>query len=454
MTRAGNTGPDTAWPEDLLASVSNLPPHSGLYVALSGGLDSVLLLHSVARLAQNNGKLTAIHVNHQIQPNSTDTENFCRRLCQSLDVPCRVIRVNVPTLASDNTARTGGLEEAARTARYQAFMSFLQNDDMLLMAHHADDQSETVLFRLIRGTGVAGLAGIPVSRAVGKGVLYRPFLDFSRRELEDWADAHGIAWVEDPSNRDQRFDRNFLRQSIIPALKQRWPSFNRRLAATARACAENEELASSLASIHFARCRIVEGGLDLPSLAELTVTEQKNLIRWWVSQHQYTPPDPADWSGLLSQFLESGPDRQPEYQGPGYVLRRYQNALVLVAGQITHEAKQTALEPGQETAWNSWRLKLQAVTATEADRPPRLLVHGRKGGERIRIRPNGPSRPLKKWLQDQAVPSWERSRLPLVTSVVGDDEELVAVGDLCVSALYCGESPVSGWRLILGRDSD
>jgi len=457
MTRAGNTGPDSAWPEALLASVSNLPTHSGLHVALSGGLDSVLLLHSAARLFRNSGKLTAIHVNHQIQSNSADTQRFCQDLCQSLEVPCRIIPVNVPAIAYRDSTGTGGLEEAARTARYQAFEACLEKGDLLLMAHHADDQAETVLFRLIRGTGVAGLAGMPVSRAVGKGALYRPFLDVSRRQLECWAQLHGIDWVEDPSNRDQRFDRNFLRQFIIPALKQRWPFLNRRLAATARACGdafhESDELASSLASIHFTRCRTIDDGLDLSALAALTVAEQKNLIRWWVSRQQYWPPDPADWTGLLSEFMDSGADRQPEYHGTGYVLRRYQNTLCLVTGQTMSGDQPLQLEPGQETAWGGWRLKLQTVTI-DAGCPPKLVVHARAGGERIRVRPDGPSRPLKKWLQEQAVPAWERGHLPLVTDVASGDETLVAVGHLWVSEQYCGEAPASGWRLIAERDSD
>ena len=454
MTRAGNTGSHSAWPEALLASVNNLPPHSGLYVALSGGLDSVLLLHSVARLARTSGKLTAIHVNHQLQPNSADTEKFCRDLCQSLGVPCRIIQVNVPTISPQNAAGTGGLEEAARAARYQAFESCLEKHDLLLMAHHADDQSETVLFRLLRGTGVAGLAGVPSSREVGKGALYRPFLNLDRQELEHWANVHGVDWIEDPSNRDQRFDRNFLRQSIIPALKERWPSLNRRLAATSRACAESHELASSLASIHFARCRTQNEDLDLAVMAGLTEVERKNLIRWWVIQRGYEPPALADWSDLFAQFMNSGSDRQPEYAGVGYVLRRHQNALVLVNDQPLPADNPMLLGPGQGVSWNGWRLKLQAASADAASCPPGLMVHARKGGERIRVRPNGPSRPLKKWFQDQAIPTWERDRLPLVAAVAGGDEALVAVGHLWVSEHYCGEAPSSGWRLILERDTD
>lgn len=453
MTRAGNTGPDGTWPDALLASVNNLPTHSGLHVALSGGLDSVLLLHTAARLFRDSVKLTAIHVNHQIQPNSADTENFCEQLCRSLGVSFRVIRVNVPVSQSAEAAGTGGLEEAARAARYQAFESCMDERDLLLMAHHGDDQAETVLFRLVRGTGVAGLAGMPACRAVGKGSLYRPFLGFSREELEAWAREYGISWTEDPSNRDQRFDRNFLRQSIVPALRERWPSLNQRLAATARACRDSDELAGSLARIHFARCGTGDGALDLSELAALSLPEQKNLIRWWVGQQHCSPPEIGDWPGLLSDFMNSGADRQPEYLGAGYAIRRHQNALHLVTTPKLPVDEVLELEAGQETRWGAWRLKLQPATL-DAGRPPALVVQARQGGERLRPHPGGPSKSLKNWLQEQVVPAWERGNLPLVMDVSSEKAELVAVGHLWVSEAYEGEAPTSGWRLILERDSD
>ena len=454
MTRAGKAGPDNAWPEALSTPVRKLPAHCGLFVALSGGLDSVLLLHTAARVLGRTGSLTAIHINHQLQPNASKTEDFCRRLCQSLGLPCQIVRVEVKAETSSDTTGTGGLEEAARKARYRAFESCLGEGDLLLMAHHGDDQAETVLFRLIRGTGVAGLSGMPVSRALGRGALYRPFLGFSRPNLEAWAKEQGIDWVEDPSNRDQRFDRNFLRQSIMPVLRERWPSLNRRLAATASACRESAELGESLASIHFARCGTAEGGLDLSLLAGLTLAEQKNLIRWWVVQRQFPPPNTADWPGLLSDFIESDTDRQPEYCGDGYVLRRFQQVLQLVSNRPVPGNDRMQLLPGQEVVWGDWRLTLLASTAGSDKPPPELKVRRRQGGERIRVRPDGPSKLLKKWLQEKAVPAWERDSLPLVMSEASGDDALVAVGHLWISEQYHGEMPSSGWSLILERDSD
>lgn len=454
MTRAGKAGPERPWPEALAASLSNLPAHSGLYIALSGGLDSVVLLHALVRHFRSSDRLTAVHVNHQLQPNAGETENFCRRLCESLRVPCQIIRVEVPaTTSSNNFPGTGGLEEAAREARYRAFKSCLDDNDLLLMAHHADDQTETVLFRLLRGTGVAGLAGMPAFRALGNGALYRPFLNFSRQQLEAWAGEQSFDWIEDPSNQDQRFDRNYLRKTIIPALRQRWPALNRRLAATARACSESDDLARSLGSLHFSRCGTADGGLDISLLAGLSLVEQKNLIRWWVERQQRSPPNPADWQGLMSDFIDSGDDRQPQYCGDDYLIRRHRNRLYLVTGQSVTGAEGAPVLPGQETAWGEWRLWLQAATAAGGT-APELQVCLRQGGERIRPRAGGPSKPLKKWLQEQAVPPWERNRLPLVKSTASAGDEIVAVGHLWISEHYSGKAPASGWRLIVEREYD
>lgn len=453
MTQAGKTGPDCAWPEALTASFRNLPAHSGLYIALSGGLDSVVLLHALVGHFRDSERLTAVHVNHQLQPNADEMENFCLGLCESLNVPCQVLRVEVSAASSDNLPGTDGLEEAARVARYEAFKSCLEDNDLLLMAHHADDQTETVLFRLLRGTGVAGLGGMPVFRALGNGALYRPLLNFSRQQLETWAEAHSVDWIEDPSNQDQRFDRNYLRKAIIPALSARWPALNRRLATTARACRESDELARSLGRLHFSLCGTSDGGLDISILSGLTLVEQKNLIRWWVGRQQYSPPNPADWRGLMSDFIDSGDDRQPEYRGDDYAIRRHRNTLYLVTRQAVTGEDGAQVMAGQETVWGKWRLWLQAANA-ESGTAPEMRVFLRRGGERIRVRADGPSRPLKKWLQEQAVPPWERNRLPLVKSRTSAGDEVIAVGQLWISEHYSGKTPASGWHLTLDRDSD
>ncbi|PXX91503.1 tRNA lysidine(34) synthetase TilS [Marinobacter vulgaris] len=451
MTRAGNPGSGSDWPEALYAPVRNLPSHSHLRVALSGGMDSALLLHVAAALYAGTGRLRAVHVNHQLQPNAGQTEGFCQQLCQRLGVPLDIRRVVVH--GGDNTGQdaAGGVEEAARNARYQVFEEILGCGELLLMAHHGDDQAETVLFRLLRGTGVAGLGGMPSCRSLGSGRVYRPLLGFTREELQAWAMEKRIDWVEDPSNTNERFDRNFLRQSIIPTLKTRWPSLVARVAHTARSCREGAELAGKLAELRFRQCANDRGALNVDALMELAITEQKNLLHWWIRRHHLEPPTVADWPQVLVELLQSPSDREPQLRGTGFAVRRYQGYLYLVPEQAPVPSGVSVLVPEQELVWGEWRLRLDASENHKIP-APEIRISTRAGGERLRPTAQGPSRSLKNWLQEKHIPPWERARLPLLREMEDGREEVVGVGDLWLSCKYGGAAPASGWRIVVRRE--
>ncbi|HSP00343.1 MAG TPA: tRNA lysidine(34) synthetase TilS, partial [Thioalkalivibrio sp.] len=427
MTLAGNPGSGPDWPEALRAPVRHLPSHSRLRIALSGGMDSVLLVHVAAALYANTGRLSAIHVNHQLQPNAGHTEQFCQQLCNRLKVPLEIRRVVVNGCANTDGDSSRGVEEAARNARYRVFEEILTPGELLLMAHHGDDQAETVLFRMLRGSGVAGLGGMPRSRPLGEGALFRPLLDFSRAELRALATENGIDWVEDPSNIDERFDRNFLRQSIMPLLKSRWPSLVNRIAHSARSCREGDELARKLAEIRFQQCANERGALGVNKLAELALAEQKNLLRWWIKKHRHESPAIADWEQVLAGFLDAPPDRDPELRGPGYVVRRYQGCLYLVPAPSAVPSGKPTLVPDQELAWGEWRLRLTASGNRKMPAPD-IRISARAGGERLRTALDGPSKSLKNWLQENNIPPWERARLPLLLEVINGSEEVVGAG--------------------------
>ncbi len=451
MTPAGKPGCGSDWPEALRAPVRNLPDHSRLRIALSGGMDSVLLLHVAARLYAGTGELSAVHVNHQLQPNAGQTERFCQQLCLELGVPLDVRRVVVSGGKAAGEDSGGGTEEAARNARYRVFEDILVPGELLLMAHHGDDQAETVLFRLLRGTGVAGLGGMPRSRSLGEGVLYRPLLDFSRSELRAWATEFCIDWVDDPSNTDECFDRNFLRLSVMPLLKSRWPSLISRLRHSAAACRESDELAGKLAELQWQQCAGGRGTLEVSALVRLGVAEQKNLLRWWIRHHGHEPPAMADRPQVLGDLLNSPPDREPEMRGSGFQVRRFQGRLYLVPERQPLPAGKSALAPGEELVWGEWRLSLIA-----SDNPktpaPEIRISTRAGGERLRPDPDGPSKSLKNWLQEKNIPPWERARLPLLLEAGEGNEEVVGVGDLWLSDKYCGEAQASGWRIVVERE--
>ncbi|MBY6069689.1 tRNA lysidine(34) synthetase TilS [Marinobacter salsuginis] len=449
MTPGAEPGSGFTWPEALCAPVRELPDHARLLVALSGGLDSTLLLHLAVHCHGHSGAVRAVHINHQLQPNASETESFCRDLCGRLGVPLVVEKVTVGSGGNSD----GGIEEAARKARYSALEAMVQRRDLVLMAHHGDDQAETVLFRMLRGSGVAGLAGMPFSRALGPATLVRPLLGFERAELERWAGSAGLSWVDDPSNTDQRFDRNFLRHTVLPALRERWPGLNRRLRHTADACAESEALNRKLAALQWQAVGGEQNRLPVEGLKTLSLAEQKNLIRWWVRERGFHAPTISNWQQVMQDLIFAREDREPEFRSDGFSLRRFQGDLYLVPDHSQLPDVPVPLEPGPGLNFGEWFLKLEPAVTPERPLPP-IRIFTRQGGERVRFRPDGPSRSLKKWLQEIAVPPWERARLPLVFAGSGDAAELVAIGDLWCSEQYSEGAHAAGWRLVVERECD
>lgn len=443
--------PEFIWPESLCEPVRSLPDHSRLWVALSGGLDSVVLLHLAAFCHRSQALCGAIHVNHQLQPNASETEAFCRAQCERLNIPFVARKVTVNT--GKDEPGPGGVEEAARKARYGVFEQLLAPGDVLLMAHHADDQAETVLFRLLRGSGAAGLSGMPRSRVLGAGRLVRPLLRFERADLEYWAVNAGLSWIEDPSNSDRSYDRNYLRHAVIPGLKARWPGLTRRIRYTADACADSEFLSQRLAEVQWAHCSDAKGRLVVNTLLALTLAEQKNLLRWWIRECGFREPQMSGWGQVIHDLLNASEDRKPELRGKGFFLRRFQGRLYLVPARPELSDPPVTLIPGEPLAWNGWRLCIEATHTPDKPLPP-IRISTRQGGERVRLHSDGPTRPLKKWFQEQSVPPWERPCIPLVFAEFDDAEVLIGIGDLWCSDQYSESTPAAGWRLIVERDND
>ncbi|MBC7183690.1 MAG: tRNA lysidine(34) synthetase TilS [Marinobacter sp.] len=451
MTPGAEPDSGFCWPEALCAPVRELSDFSRLWVALSGGLDSTVLLHLAAHCHGPAGTVNAVHINHQLQPNASETEAFCRALCADLKVPLVVERVSIDS--GSTREGPGGIEEAARNARYGVLEQLVKPRDIVLMAHHCDDQAETVLFRILRGSGVAGLAGMPASRALGPGRLVRPLLHLERSELESCAQAAGLSWIDDPSNSDERFDRNFLRHTVLPLLRTRWPQLNRRLRHSAEACAESEFLNRKLAALQWQSLGGERDRLPTQGLGSLSLAEQKNLIRWWVRECGFQPPSVGDWQQVIQELLFAGDDREPELRGEGFSLRRFQRNLYLVPEAVPLPETPVALEPGAILYWGEWTLKLEP-TATAKSAPPPIRVSTRQGGERVRLHPGARSRSLKKWLQELAVPPWERARLPLVFAGPEGAGELIAIGDMWCSEQYSEGAHAAGWRLVVERECD
>jgi len=400
-------------------------------IGLSGGLDSVVLLHLAAR-SLPAGQLLVVNIDHQLQPQSAHWSDFCGRLAGSLNLPFVSHKVVVAAGAS--------LEQAARQARYQVFEELLQPGDCLLLAHHLDDQAETMLFRLLRGTGVRGLAGMPDSRMLGEAELYRPLLSITRQELQDWARAEQLQWIDDPSNADLSYDRNYLRHKVLPLLQARWPGFSHRWSDTAGYLREAEQLHRDLAEIDLQQVR-TGAGLDCSALMALSAPRRANLLRYWCLKAGQSIGE-RHIQGVV-KLIAAADDRQPVVQLGDLQLRRYRGALVLQPQQTTIEwGNRPLTELGEQTAQG----RLEVVGGADHAGLKSLTgvtLRNRYDGDRCKPVGRGGSCSLKKLFQEHNIPAWQRSSWPVC--VVGD--EIVALPGICICDGWQSDKKGSGFTL-------
>lgn len=407
----------------MVLSSPQAPGTGPIAVALSGGLDSTVLLHLLAEDAAICARgLRALHVDHGLHPESPQWALACAAACEALGVAFESRRVVV-------TAAGEGLEAAARAARHQALLDWQYEGELIALAHHQDDQAETVLLRLLRGSG-DGLAAMRPLRAFGRGALWRPLLAVPRAELHRFAQARGLAWIEDPSNASEGHDRNFLRQHVLPVLAGRWPQAADALARSAGLLAVQGQLLDGEDTRRLARVQ----GLDPASLSVPTLLAQSpgwrdRLLRAWI-RGLGLPPLPGDaLQTLADDVLSARGDRVAEFRWSGSVIRRWRDLLHA-------ERARAPLPPDWSASWDGQSplllpgggcLALEPAQAWDAP----VQARARAGGERI-IQPGREhSHELKHVLQDLGVPPWERARLPLLFAA---DGELLAAGDLVMSA--------------------
>ncbi len=388
-------------------------------VALSGGLDSTVLLHLLATMKERP-VLRAVHVHHGLQPVADAWPEHCRRLCDSLGVELLVRHVAVEQGAS--------LEQAARDARYQAFAEVLQSGELLLTGQHREDQAETLLLRLLRGAGLRGLAAMPECRSLAAGLLVRPLLDIPRDDLLAFAQVQGLSWVQDPSNDDTRFNRNYLRHQVLPALTSRWPQASRSLARTTAHLAEAGELLDELARDDLAQAQGVEDfpwlglpSLHLPTLARLSPARQRNALQFWLARFSRLP-DTDHWAGWRG-LRDARVDASPVWKLTDGELHRAGERLYWLFGAWLGV-------PDAELSWDDLQRALLlpgngSVTLSGSLPSEPLRIAYRQGGESMNI-PGRGRRDLKRLLNERGVPAFVRGRLPLLFA--GD--RLVAVANL------------------------
>ncbi len=390
-----------------------------LCVAFSGGADSTALLAALAQLRRRESfTLRALHVDHGLQPQSADWARQARRTGRQLGVTVRVLRVTV--------RRGGSLEAAARTARYAALAAQLRSGEWLLTAHHLDDQLETVLLQLMRGAGLAGLAAMAERLPLGAGTLLRPLLPVSHAQLVAWLRRRGLDWSEDPSNADERFDRNYLRRRITPALLARWPAAAQTVRRSAAHLAEARALLDQQADAQLALAADGDA-LRVPVLRRCSLPMRRQVLRRWLRLRGLPAADQSRLREIATAMLAARTDAMPLVKWPGAELRRH--------GSLLHAmAPLPPLPPAAE--WLTRRPmvlpQLGRLSLTPDPHgnvcltrwPARLQVRFRDGGELLRTAAGRQS--LKDVLQRAGVPPWQRARLPLLY----DGQQLIAVADL------------------------
>jgi tRNA(Ile)-lysidine synthase len=398
--------------------------HSRLLVAFSGGLDSTTLLHAAARLRDRYGlPLLALHADHGLHPDSAAWREHCAAQCRAFAVEylatSLVIAGSTPS----------GVEAAARMARYAWLAATMRDDDQLMTAHHADDQAETVVLQLLRGAGPRGLAAMPAAKPFGPGVLLRPLLGYSRSALTDYARNHGLHWIEDPANADDRYDRSYLRQRLMPVLCARWSGAASAIRRSARHCAAVEGLLDDLARLDLTRCAARASSARLPAthalslarLRDLSDERLANALRAWARAAGVRAPSTRKLGEAVRQLVRlSGSGGCVEWDDAA--LRRYRDALYLVTGHPRRDGPASAVPWIPDRPLDLPHLGLRLVVratsgagiSPEILRDTQLTVRWRQGGERCQPAGSRHRKQLKKLYQERRVPPWERERIPLV----------------------------------------
>jgi tRNA(Ile)-lysidine synthase len=455
MTRrpksSGAFGP--SWLAGHLAVLLPNFPDVALCVALSGGADSTALLAALASIQPRDFKLRAIHVDHSLRPASKQWAAHCRALARRFRVPLKVLTTKV------ERSRGVSLEAAARDARYDLLANELDPGEVLVAAHHADDQLETVLLQLLRGSGLPGISAMPALAPFASGFLARPLLSRSRGELEAWVREQGLTWIEDDSNADESLDRNYLRRRVLPLIRERWPGAVTAVSRSARHVAEAQTILDTLARSDVARASYGES-LSIKSLRALPSARRRNALRFWITRAGYLAPDSRRLEEIAGPLLDARPDANPfvEWSGKEGAPARANTARTGARAQRdgdllslypatppTTPARAEHAPPAADLVWH-WRdsavcelpdnlgkLELEPDPRGPVDLdalPDALTIRWRRGGERLMPRVGGPRRALKNLLQEIHVSVVERARLPLLFS----GEKLLAVADLLLDA--------------------
>jgi tRNA(Ile)-lysidine synthase len=430
-------------PEQIAPVLRACAPPRRFLVAASGGLDSSVLLHAVARLRDTLAPCTlrVVHVEHGLHPDAPAWSSHVRSQAEALGCDCAVRRIDVRPLRGES------LEAVARTARYAALAEELAPGEVLLTAHHADDQLETVLLALLRGSGVEGLSAMPECAPFARGWHLRPLLHVTRAALAEYARAQALAFRDDPSNLDPRFARNYLRSEVVPRLIARWPAATATAARSAALCAEAAGVIREIATVDLAACAR-DGRLAVSALATLGEARARNVVRAWIRAAGLPLPSQRKLAQVLNAAVRARVDACPRVTWPGAEVRRH--------GDLLHAMQSAPRPPASCIPFTLERtLDLEALGSVQllpaqgagigehALTAGALSIAFRRGGERLRLMPGGRRRTLKNLLREHGVVPWMRDCIPLLYAA----DRLVAVADLWIDADAAARADARAFQL-------
>ncbi len=416
--------------------IHRLAGFNQLIIGYSGGLDSTVLLHALASESVLRNQLLAVHVHHGLSVQASNWQRHCQGFCEKLGIPflAKTIEFN----------RSSNVEEAARIARYAFFSSLMKADDCLILAHHLDDQAETVLLHLFRGAGIEGLSGMRSFAPLACGTIARPLLSNSRHQLELYAKTHQLRWVEDESNLDVSYSRNFLRHEVIPLIRKKWPKVVNNLAHTASHCQQAQANLNELAALDYEKGGLSKNPLSIEPLKKLSVGRISNLLRVWLKNNAVQMPSTLTFGRIIHELIFAKQDAEPLVSWKNIQIRRYQDHLYLeTKPQKRRGFCMDWLDFPQPLVMEE-KPCIRAKKSKQGIALPdnaQIQVRFRQGGERMVW--HGQTKHLKKLMQEWSIPPWLRDQIPLIYI---NNQLAVVVGYAISDLFFTKNSPVA-WVL-------
>lgn len=420
-----------------------------LLIAYSGGKDSQVLLHSLVTIRNTvlpNLNLLAYHVNHGLSPHSGEWETFCQQTCDSWQVAFKTSSLKLKKEVQLS------LEAQAREKRYTLFRQSIHKKDILLTAHTQNDQAETVLLALMRGSGVRGMSGIHPSHLFGEGLLLRPMLSVSSTEVYEYLKVHGLRYISDPSNQERVFRRNCVRHDIVPAIEKIAPAFTQKAAHFAQVAYDTQTLLDDYLSQEIKHISNANGALSVNALQSFLPAKRQAILRLWIKSMGHSQPSEKKLATIMEQMFHANLDRSPCVEWADAQVRRYKNHLFIMPNRQQKVADfkeqkwdlQQPLIISQYSQWHAHKTQGKGINATMLCDPDYLVVRLRQSGDKILLPGRSNRTKLKKFMNERRIPYWQRDSLPLFFH----KDCLVAIGNLWVSELYSARENQLGWQII------